>query len=81
MEPGCNIVAAKKLYGGSLNQLGESFKKMAWEAALRRPGASGVGFGPGVRGVVDAHQAGEIDVRVALGRAERGVTEQFLNRA
>ena len=32
MEPGCNIVAAKKLYGGSLNQLGQSFKKMAWEA-------------------------------------------------
>jgi len=24
MEPGCNIVAAKKLYGGSLNQLGEA---------------------------------------------------------
>jgi O-acetylhomoserine (thiol)-lyase len=32
MEPGCNIVAAKKLYGGSLNQLGESFKKFGWEA-------------------------------------------------
>ncbi|HTN16002.1 MAG TPA: O-acetylhomoserine aminocarboxypropyltransferase [Sphingomonadaceae bacterium] len=32
MEPGCNIVAANKLYGGSLNQLGESFKKFAWEA-------------------------------------------------
>jgi O-acetylhomoserine (thiol)-lyase len=32
MEPGCNIVAARKLYGGSLNQLGESFKKFAWEA-------------------------------------------------
>ncbi|TIX50656.1 O-acetylhomoserine aminocarboxypropyltransferase [Alteraurantiacibacter aquimixticola] len=31
MEPGCNIVAAKKLYGGSLNQMGESFKKFAWE--------------------------------------------------
>jgi O-acetylhomoserine (thiol)-lyase len=30
MEPGCEIVAAKKLYGGSLNQLGQSFKKMAW---------------------------------------------------
>jgi O-acetylhomoserine (thiol)-lyase len=30
MEPGCEIVAAKKLYGGSLNQLGHSFKKMAW---------------------------------------------------
>ena len=32
MEPGCNIVAAKKLYGGSLNQLAHSFKKMGWEA-------------------------------------------------
>ncbi|MEW9854004.1 O-acetylhomoserine aminocarboxypropyltransferase [Novosphingobium sp. M1R2S20] len=31
MEPGCEIVAAKKLYGGSLNQLGHSFRKMAWE--------------------------------------------------
>ncbi|GAA4036705.1 O-acetylhomoserine aminocarboxypropyltransferase [Parerythrobacter jejuensis] len=30
MEPGCEIVAAKKLYGGSLNQLGQSFKKMGW---------------------------------------------------
>lgn len=32
MEPGCNIVAAKRLYGGSLNQIGQSFRKMAWEA-------------------------------------------------
>ena len=32
MEPGCNIVAAKKLYGGSLNQLAHSFKKMGWDA-------------------------------------------------
>lgn len=32
MEPGCNIVAANKLYGGSMNQLGQSFRKMAWEA-------------------------------------------------
>jgi O-acetylhomoserine (thiol)-lyase len=31
MEPGCNIVAAKKLYGGSLNQLGEAFLKFGWE--------------------------------------------------
>ncbi|WP_422358217.1 O-acetylhomoserine aminocarboxypropyltransferase [Qipengyuania flava] len=31
MEPGCSIVAAKKLYGGSLNQLGESFRKFGWE--------------------------------------------------
>ncbi|MBS0477469.1 MAG: O-acetylhomoserine aminocarboxypropyltransferase [Proteobacteria bacterium] len=32
MEPGCEIVAAKKLYGGSLNQIGHSFKKMDWQA-------------------------------------------------
>lgn len=31
MEPGCNIVAANKLYGGSINQLGQSFRKMGWE--------------------------------------------------
>lgn len=30
MEAGCEIVAAKKLYGGSLNQMGQSFKKMGW---------------------------------------------------
>ena len=30
MEPGCEIVAAKKLYGGSLNQLAHSFRKMGW---------------------------------------------------
>lgn len=30
MEAGCEIVAAKKLYGGSLNQLSHSFKKMGW---------------------------------------------------
>ncbi len=31
METGCNIVAANKLYGGSLNQMGEAFKKFGWE--------------------------------------------------
>ena len=31
MEPGCNIVAASKLYGGSLNQMGEAFLKFGWE--------------------------------------------------
>src|SRR3546814_17155839 len=30
--PGCNIVAANKLYGGSINQLGQSFRKMGWES-------------------------------------------------
>lgn len=32
MAPGCNIVASKKLYGGSLNQIGITFKKFGWEA-------------------------------------------------
>ncbi len=31
MEPGRNIVAAKKLYGGSLNQMNEAFRKFGWE--------------------------------------------------
>jgi O-acetylhomoserine (thiol)-lyase len=30
MEPGCHIVAARKLYGGSINQLSQSFAKMSW---------------------------------------------------
>jgi O-acetylhomoserine (thiol)-lyase len=31
MAPGCNIVAAKKLYGGSLNQIGHAIEKFSWE--------------------------------------------------
>lgn len=34
MEPGCEIVAAKKLYGGTLNQLAHSFKKFGWNAVF-----------------------------------------------
>ena len=34
MEPGCHIVAAKKLYGGSLNQIGHSFRKMSWDSTF-----------------------------------------------
>jgi len=34
MEPGCNIVASRKLYGGSINQLGQSFKRMGWEVTF-----------------------------------------------
>ncbi|MGY6636071.1 MAG: O-acetylhomoserine aminocarboxypropyltransferase [Erythrobacter sp.] len=30
MEPGCEIVAAKRLYGGSLNQLAHAFAKFGW---------------------------------------------------
>lgn len=31
MEPGANIVAARQLYGGSINQLSHAFKKFGWE--------------------------------------------------
>lgn len=31
MRPGENFVAAKKLYGGSINQFGHSFKSFGWE--------------------------------------------------
>lgn len=34
MEPGCHIVAADKLYGGSMNQLGQSFRKMDWHTSF-----------------------------------------------
>ena len=34
MEPNCHIVAANKLYGGSLNQIGQSFKKMSWGSSF-----------------------------------------------
>ncbi|MBU0556580.1 MAG: O-acetylhomoserine aminocarboxypropyltransferase [Alphaproteobacteria bacterium] len=34
MEAGDHIVAAKKLYGGSLNQIGHSFKKMSWQSTF-----------------------------------------------
>jgi O-acetylhomoserine (thiol)-lyase len=34
MEPGCEIVAAKKLYGGSLNQLAHAFAKFGWKAVF-----------------------------------------------
>ncbi|MAV49996.1 MAG: O-acetylhomoserine aminocarboxypropyltransferase [Hyphomonadaceae bacterium] len=30
MAPGCKIVAAKQLYGGSVNQLSHAFKKFGW---------------------------------------------------
>ena len=31
MEPGRNIVASRKLYGGSINQLGASFQRFGWQ--------------------------------------------------
>jgi len=38
MAPGCEIVAANKLYGGSLNQMGHSYKKFGWQARFVDPG-------------------------------------------
>jgi hypothetical protein len=38
MQPGDNIVAAKKLYGGSINQLNHSFKSFGWVRQMGRPG-------------------------------------------
>jgi O-acetylhomoserine (thiol)-lyase len=38
MESGDEIVAASKLYGGSINQLGHSFKKMGWKTTFVDPG-------------------------------------------
>ena len=37
MQPGCEIVAANKLYGGSLNQMGHSYKKFGWQATFVDP--------------------------------------------
>lgn len=37
MAPGCNIVAANKLYGGTLNQFAHSFKKMGWGVTFVDP--------------------------------------------
>ncbi len=34
MEANCHIVAATKLYGGSLNQIGHSFRKMSWDSSF-----------------------------------------------
>lgn len=37
MQPGCNIVASRKLYGGSINQLNQSFKSFGWEVKWANP--------------------------------------------
>jgi O-acetylhomoserine (thiol)-lyase len=37
MSPGDNIVAANKLYGGSINQMGISYKKFGWDACFVDP--------------------------------------------
>jgi O-acetylhomoserine (thiol)-lyase len=32
MNPGCNVVASTRLYGGSVTQLGNSIKRFGWSA-------------------------------------------------
>ncbi len=32
MQPGCNVVAANKLYGGTIQQLGNTIRKFGWSA-------------------------------------------------
>jgi O-acetylhomoserine (thiol)-lyase len=34
MEPGSEIVASKQLYGGSINQMGHSYKKFGWKVTF-----------------------------------------------
>jgi len=37
MQSGCNFVAARKLYGGSINQFGTAFKNFGWEVRWANP--------------------------------------------
>src|SRR5690606_30350157 len=37
MKPGDNFVAARKLYGGSINQFGHAFKNFGWEVRWADP--------------------------------------------
>ena len=37
MAPGMEVIAANKLYGGSINQMGHSYKKFGWKAVFADP--------------------------------------------
>ncbi|WP_163269699.1 O-acetylhomoserine aminocarboxypropyltransferase [Chelativorans alearense] len=37
MQPGANFIAARKLYGGSINQFGHAFKNFNWEVRWADP--------------------------------------------
>lgn len=37
MQSGCNFIAARKLYGGSINQFGTAFKNFGWEVRWADP--------------------------------------------
>ncbi len=39
MSPGDNFVAARRLYGGSINQFGQSFKSFDWQVRWADPAA------------------------------------------
>ncbi len=39
MSPGAEVIASKKLYGGSLNQMGHSYRKFGWNAVFVEPEA------------------------------------------
>ncbi|WP_373456254.1 O-acetylhomoserine aminocarboxypropyltransferase [Rhizobium sp. L1K21] len=41
MQPGCNFVAAKRLYGGSINQFGHAFKSFDWQVRWADPADMG----------------------------------------
>ncbi len=41
MQPGDNFVAARKLYGGSINQFGHAFKNFGWEVRWADPADMG----------------------------------------
>ena len=54
MEPGDEIVAAKQLYGGSINQLNHSFKKFGWTvkwADAEKPETFAAAIGPKTKAV------------------------------
>ena len=40
MRPGENFIAARKLYGGSINQFGHAFKNFGWEVRWADTGRS-----------------------------------------
>ncbi|MFT7754942.1 UNVERIFIED_CONTAM: PLP-dependent transferase, partial [Salmonella enterica subsp. enterica serovar Enteritidis] len=37
MQPGDNFIASRKLYGGSINQFGQSFKSFDWHVRWAEP--------------------------------------------
>lgn len=54
MQPGDRFVAAKQLYGGSINQFGHAFKKFDWHvdwADMADPAAVKAAIGPNTRAI------------------------------